>query len=231
MIDTKNKATKTVVSMILGVMVGSSATYLLLDQKTGMNNTQSIIQDSLIDQTIQDFELPALMGDNTERNVKLSEYEDKWKLLFFYPEDGTTVCPTELRALLAQKDIFDELNVEVLPISVDSIARHKEWKPNLSTENFDFTWLSDTDGKLAQYLGIYDAETKVAFRGTFLVSPEGQIRSEITYNNDIARSNDEIIRMIQQNQLVEETGGVCPAGWEDGDETIEAIPEYEITEE
>ena len=36
--------------------------------------------------------------DGMIQNVKLSDYKDKWVVLFFYPFDFTFVCPTEICA-------------------------------------------------------------------------------------------------------------------------------------
>ena len=194
------------------------------------NNDEMVTR---MDQEVKNFTLPALMGDNTEKDINLSDYywEDKWTLLFFYPKDWTTVCPTELRALLDEKEKFDEIWVEILPISVDSIASHKEWKPNLTEENFDFTWISDKWWKLSKYLGIYDYVNEVSYRWVFLINPEWKLRWSVVYNNDIARDMTEITRMIEQTQTVRENGWVCPFDWKTWDDTIEEIPEYEIKTE
>ena len=36
--------------------------------------------------------------DGSIQNIKLTDYKDKWVVLFFYPFDFTFVCPTEICA-------------------------------------------------------------------------------------------------------------------------------------
>ncbi len=179
-----------------------------------------------VGEVVRNFSAPALLEDESIANINLYDFEGKWKLLFFYPKDGTTVCPTELRALLADKAKFDELNTVVLPISVDSAEDHKEWEPHLTDENFAFPWLGDEGGKLAKYFGIYDEAGKVSYRGAILIDPENKIQSTTVYDNSISRTNEETLRVIAALQAARENGGVCPYGWEEGDDTIEEIPEY-----
>ena len=38
--------------------------------------------------------------DGMIQNVKLTDYKDKWVVLFFYPFDFTFVCPTEIFQML-----------------------------------------------------------------------------------------------------------------------------------
>jgi len=199
---------------------------LIVGALVGLSWQKHYFQSPGVGEPIMNFTVPAFLPDESIQDVSLSKYSDQWKLLFFYPKDGTTVCPTELRALLADKPRFDELNTVVLPISIDSAEDHKEWEPELMDENFDFDWLSDPKGKLSKYLGIYDEANKVSFRGTIVIDPENNIQSIMTYDNSISRSNEEIIRAIAALQTARENGGVCPFGWEEGDETIEEVPEY-----
>ena len=206
-------ATKIVLLLFLGFLVGAAW-------------QQHHFQSPGVGEKVMNFEVPALTPEEEIKNVRLSDFEGKWKLLFFYPKDGTTVCPTELRALLADKEKFDELNVEVLPISVDSAEDHQEWEPHLTEENFAFNWLADPKGKLAKYFGIFDETNKVSYRGTILLDPENKIQTSIVYDNSIGRTNEEILRAIAALQAARENGGVCPYGWEEGDDTIPEEPEY-----
>jgi len=48
-----------------------------------------------INEKILDFSLDAFYNNNLKK-IKLSEYKNKWLILFFYPADFTFVCPTEL---------------------------------------------------------------------------------------------------------------------------------------
>src|SRR5215471_2213738 len=47
-------------------------------------------------QKAPDFSLKALVGKGDFADVSLSDYRGKWVVLFFYPLDFTSVCPTEI---------------------------------------------------------------------------------------------------------------------------------------
>src|SRR3989304_9192629 len=67
-----------------------------------------------------DFEL----FDQYNKPHKLSDYNGKWVVLYFYPKDDTPGCTTE--ACNFRDDIFRirKLNAEVLGVSVDNIESH-----------------------------------------------------------------------------------------------------------
>ena len=43
--------------------------------------------------------------DNKIQDIKLSDFKNKYKVLFFYPLDFTFVCPTEIHAF---QDLIEE---------------------------------------------------------------------------------------------------------------------------
>ncbi len=81
--------------------------------------------------------------------------------------------------------------------------------------------LAVTAGKLARFFGVLDEEAGQAFRGVFIVDPEGQIKSYTINDMGIGRDAGEILRTLQAAQFVEKHGDkVCPAHWHPGDDTI-----------
>jgi alkyl hydroperoxide reductase subunit AhpC len=57
-------------------------------------------------------------------NIKLTDYVGKYLILLFYPLDFTFVCPTELIAFSNKQPDFEELNAQVIGVSVDSKYTH-----------------------------------------------------------------------------------------------------------
>ena len=57
--------------------------------------------------------------------VSSEDYKGKWTVVCFYPADFTFVCPTEIAAMNAKYDEFQELGVEILPVSTDTKFSHK----------------------------------------------------------------------------------------------------------
>jgi peroxiredoxin (alkyl hydroperoxide reductase subunit C) len=59
--------------------------------------------------------------------VSSEDYKGKWHVVCFYPADFTFVCPTEIAAMNAKYDEFQELGVEILAVSTDTKFSHKRF--------------------------------------------------------------------------------------------------------
>ena len=56
---------------------------------------------------------------------------------------------------------------------------------------------------------------------SFIVSPEGEIKSYEINDMGIGRNAEELVRKLEASQFVAEHGDkVCPANWQPGEETI-----------
>ncbi len=81
--------------------------------------------------------------------------------------------------------------------------------------------LADTKGDLSRGFGVYIEEEGMAYRGTFLVDPEGKIKLAEIQDNSIGRNADELVRKVKAAQFVAaHPGEVCPAKWNEGQETL-----------
>lgn len=81
---------------------------------------------------------------------------------------------------------------------------------------------SDPTGKVSRQFGIYDEETGLDLRGTFIINPEGKLlNSEINFYN-LGRNVDELLRKIKANiHLAASPAEACPAQWrKEGDKTL-----------
>jgi len=154
--------------------------------------------------------------------IKLSAYQGKWLVLFFYPADFTFVCPTELKELADLYPKFQELGAEVISVSTDTAFSHKAWHDSSpAVGKVTFPMAADHAGSLAEALGIYLQDEGLSLRGTFIVSPEGIIKTAEVHDNGIGRSAAETLRKLQAAQFVASHGGeVCPASWIPGGTTL-----------
>ena len=81
--------------------------------------------------------------------------------------------------------------------------------------------LADPAGKLARQFDVLDEEAGQAYRGVFIIDPDGKIQSYTVNNMAIGRSVDEILRTLQAAQFVRKYGDqVCPVNWHPGDKTL-----------
>ncbi len=178
-----------------------------------------------VGERVPDYQLKAYQGEEF-KDINLSDYLGKWLILFFYPADFTFICPTELEEMAERYEEFQKLGAEIISVSTDTVFTHKAWHDaSAAIKKITFPMASDKDGELSRMLGtyIYDGEDSgLSYRGTFIVDPEGIIRSVEINDNSIGRSAKELFRKLQAAKYVHEHGGkqVCPASWEPGDETL-----------
>lgn len=177
--------------------------------------------NTLINTRIPDFKGEAY-HDGKFRTVTQDELRGKWSILFFYPADFTFVCPTELGDMADKYDAFKQMGVEVYSISTDTHFTHKAWHDASPTiKKIRYPMLADPTGTLTRAFGVHIEEAGLAYRGTFLVDPEGKIKLAEVQDNGIGRNADELLRKVQAAQFIAKNPGeVCPAKWTPGAKTL-----------
>lgn len=179
----------------------------------------------LVGQDVPDFELETydpVSNDFSKFSLAEAKKNGRWVILFFYPADFTFVCPTELADLAEKYDELKKLGVEVISVSTDTKYVHLAWrKSEKLLSNVNFPMGADPTGAIAKMFGVYDYQTGLALRGTFVISPEGKlVSSEVNYYN-VGRNADELLRKMEANAyLISHPQEVCPAKWEPGKKTL-----------
>jgi peroxiredoxin (alkyl hydroperoxide reductase subunit C) len=163
---------------------------------------------------VPDFETIAYANDQIEV-VRLSQFRGRWLVLVFYPADFSMICPTELSELAAHAAAFAEAGVEIAGVSMDSVYVHKAWKTgDVRLKDVRFPLIADTAGELCRLFGTYSESQRMSQRGTFIIDPDGVLKSMELQDNSIGRSTAELLRKIEALQFVREhPGQVCPASW------------------
>jgi NADH-dependent peroxiredoxin subunit C len=176
---------------------------------------------TLINSKIPDFKVQAYHNDKFV-TVTQNDLKGKWSIFFFYPADFTFVCPTELGDMADKYAKFKEQGVEVYSVSTDTHFTHKAWHDASDTiKKIQFPMLADPTGYLSRAFGVHIEEDGLAYRGTFLVNPEGKIKLAEVNDNGIGRNADELFRKVQAAQYVAtHDGEVCPAKWTPGEKTL-----------
>jgi NADH-dependent peroxiredoxin subunit C len=159
---------------------------------------------------------------NQIKTVKLVDYRGKWVILFFYPADFTFICPTELGEMADHYSELQQLGVEVLSVSTDTAFVHKAWHDASDTiKKITFPMVADPVGEICRNYGTMIPTEGLSLRGTFLIDPEGILKTFELHDNSIGRSAKELIRKVKAAQFVKTHGGeVCPASWEPGKATL-----------
>ncbi|CAM3984668.1 MULTISPECIES: peroxiredoxin C [Shewanella] len=184
----------------------------------------------LVGRPAPDFTAAAVLGNGEiVDSFTLSEaIKGKPAVVFFYPLDFTFVCPSELIAFDHRMEEFKKRGVEVIGVSIDSQFTHNAWRNTPVDKGgigqVQYTLVADVKHDICKAYDVEHPEAGVAFRGSFLIDKEGQVRHQVVNDLPLGRNVDEMIRMIDALQFHEEHGDVCPAGWEKGDKGMDASP-------
>lgn len=125
---------------------------------------------------------------------------------------------------------MQDLGVEIISMSVDSIFTHKMWNDHELTKMVDggIPWHMGTDaaGNVGKVYGVYDADSGVELRGRFIIDPDGTIQAMEVMTPPVGRNMKETIRQVQAFQHVRNTQGkeAMPAEWEPGKPTLKPGP-------
>ncbi len=180
----------------------------------------------LVGNQAPDFAAQALVNGDFE-DIKLSDFDGKWKVLFFYPLDFTFVCPTEICAFSDAAPQFKEKNCEIIACSVDSVFSHLAWTQQSRDEgglgDINFPILSDLNKTVARDYEVL-TEEGIALRGLFLIDNNNVIQHATINNLSVGRNVEETLRLLKGYQYTATHGEVCPANWSEGDDTMKPDP-------
>ena len=155
--------------------------------------------------------------DVTDEDVK-----GTWSVVFFYPADFTFVCPTELGDLADNYAEFQRLGVEIYSVSTDTHFSHKAWHETSDTiGKIQYPMLGDPTGTITTNFEVMRDGQGLADRGTFVIDPDGVIQIVEITSEGVGRNAVELLRKVKAAQYVREhPNEVCPAKWEEGDDTL-----------
>ena len=121
-----------------------------------------------------DFSLP----DKDGNTVRLSDFQGKKVVLYFYPKDNTPGCTRQACAFAASYEQFKAQDATVIGISKDSAASHQKFAQKY---DLPFILLSDPELQAIQAYGVWQEKKlygKVSMgvvRTTFIISEQGII--------------------------------------------------------
>jgi alkyl hydroperoxide reductase subunit AhpC len=116
-----------------------------------------------------------------------------------------------------------KLGAEVVTVSCDTQFTHLAWqREEKQLAKVTYPMGADPTGNLARMFGVYLDEAGLPLRGTFIISPAGQLmNSAVNFLNN-GRNINEIMRLFKANlYLAKKTDEGCPSKWKDeGDATL-----------
>lgn len=135
------------------------------------------------------FSLPAIFPDLSQSAINLKQFNGRYLVLIFYPNDFSYVCPTELTAFSERIDEFRgtlrenvELDCEVIGVSSDSEHTHYAWmktpRKQGGVEGIKFPLITDYAREMARDYGVLienkeDAMYGCTLRGLFIIDRKG----------------------------------------------------------
>ncbi len=177
---------------------------------------------SLINTQVKPFKAQAF---HNGKFVEVTEatLKGKWNVFVFYPADFTFVCPTELGDVADHYEELQKMGVEVYSVSTDTHFTHKAWHDASETiKKITYPMLGDPTGAISRNFDVMIEEEGLALRGTFIIDPDGVIKTAEVNDLGIGRSAADLVRKVQAAQhIAANPGQVCPASWKPGAETLE----------
>ncbi|MCS4303421.1 peroxiredoxin [Chryseobacterium sp. BIGb0232] len=159
---------------------------------------------------------------------------DSWGILFSHPADYTPVCTTELGYTSKLQSEFAQRDTKVIALSVDGVEDHQNWVKDINeTQHTEvqFPIIADKDRKVSE---LYDfihpnASATATVRSLLIIDPAKKVRLIITYPASTGRNFNEILRVLDSLQLVDNYQVATPVNWENGEDVI--VPPTVSTEE
>ncbi|HVK26680.1 MAG TPA: peroxiredoxin [Actinokineospora sp.] len=178
---------------------------------------------------------PDFTADTTAGEIGFREWKSgSWAVLFSHPADFTPVCTTELGRVAQLKAEWAARDAKPIALSVDSVADHKNWIPDIDAVNettVDYPIIADPDKKVAELYGMIhpnEGDTS-SVRSVFIIDPADKVRLTLTYPKSVGRNFDEILRALDALQLTDRAAVSTPVDWRNGDRVI--VPPTVSTED
>lgn len=166
-----------------------------------------------IGQKAPDFEAVTTCG-----NISLNDYKGKWLILFSHPGDFTPVCTTEMIAFTRAHTYFQNINTEILGLSVDSNSSHLAWIYDIYCRTgiqISFPIIADRNGEIARKYGMIasDISNTETVRNVFIIDDKGIIRTILIYPMNVGRFIPEILRIVKALQVADCSQSSTGANW------------------
>jgi peroxiredoxin (alkyl hydroperoxide reductase subunit C) len=177
----------------------------------------------IIGKKLENFETEAFQKGKGFLHVSFDkDFVGKWSVVCFYPADFTFVCPTELEDLQSQYETLKKLGVEVYSCSTDTHFVHKAWSDHSpAIGKVEYKMLGDASHKISRIFEVLNEDTGLAYRGTFVIDPDGVVQTVEINELGIGRDARTLVDKVKAAQYIRTNPGeVCPAKWNQDGKTL-----------
>jgi alkyl hydroperoxide reductase subunit AhpC len=169
------------------------------------------------------FSLTVVQPTQIIERVELADFKDKWLILATFPNLSSTITPSEMAAFSEQINRFADINCEILGLTLENVYSLTAWVEQPRNEGgigpINFPVGADLGLDVERRYGIIDDDC-IPSRSVVIVDPDQIVRHISIGLDSVARSVEEILRLVKAFQFVREHGEVCPAQWKEGDPAI-----------
>jgi len=114
------------------------------------------------------------LKDQSQKDVKLADFRGKRVVLVFYPLDWSPVCTNEHVCFVNDLKRFEQLNAQVLGLSVDSVWSHKAFAEKMGIH---YPLLADFQprGAVAEKFGVFLSDKGITGRAITIIDRNGKV--------------------------------------------------------
>jgi len=176
---------------------------------------------SIINKSVPEFRTQAYHNGKFVE-VSNETIRGKWSVMIFMPAAFTFNCPTEIEDAADNYAQFQKMGAEVYIVTTDTHFSHKVWhETSPAVGKARFPLVGDPTHTLSRGFGVHIEEEGLALRGTFVINPDGIVKTAEVHSNEIARDVSETVRKLKAAQYTAaHPNEVCPAKWTDGAATL-----------
>jgi peroxiredoxin len=138
------------------------------------------------------------LKDQSQKEVRLSDFRGKKNVVIvFYPLDWSPVCTNEHICLVNDMKKFEQLDAQVLGLSVDSAWSHKAYAEKMKIE---YPLLADFQprGAVAAQFGVFLADKGITGRAIAIVDKKGNIAWFKNYDIPVVPDLKEVAEALSQ---------------------------------
>lgn len=120
------------------------------------------------------------LQDQDGNLVKLTDFEGKNLVLYFYPKDDTSGCTKEACSFRDELPSFEGINAAIVGVSPDSVKSHRKF---IDKYSLNFTLLSDESKSMLEAYGVWKEKSMYGKkymgveRTTYIIDPSGKIKA------------------------------------------------------
>lgn len=138
-----------------------------------------------------DFSLPDQHGKIHHLNSELAGHT---VVLAFYPKDFTKGCTQENHSLQSESARLRKMHVQLLAISTQSVKSHRAFAKSF---NASYPMLADTSYDVSRAYGVLMDGKGIAQRTTFIIGPDGKIRTVLSDIN-CSKAGTDLVALVSK---------------------------------